>query len=155
MSGSSFASVLTLVRHIIAWMRTSRCYLHSEFKAALEALYGPQPAKPPTAAPEDTKTTLPFADRNADRDARSAGIREKKLTSKWDLQAARGTPSSAIGPSGSRTPALSTRPSSRLWVLMKVEITSVNAASFTLDPETVKGLPVHQGDRQTYRIGMF
>ena len=56
------------------------------------------------------------------------------MTSKWDFQAVRGILSlSAIGPSGSRTPAFSTRPSSRPWVLMKVEITSANAASFTLD----------------------
>lgn len=135
--------------------RTSWRYLHNEFKAALEALYGPQPAVPPTEAPDERKSTFPRAVRNAGRDARSAGIKDKKLTSKWDFHIARGIFSSAMGPSGSSTPAFSTRPSSRLWALVKVETTSVSVVSFALDPMTIKKFPVDLGGRRTYHTVIF
>lgn len=87
--------------------------LHRLFMAALLALYGPHPGMFPVAAPELMKTRRPPCEllRSSGSVARMAVTREKKLTSKCCFHCSMGTPSEAILPIGSSTPAFRMTPS--------------------------------------------
>ena len=88
-------------------------YRQSEFIAALPALYGPQLATFPTAAPELTKMIRPpFAlSFNAGSAAWMVYTKEKKLMSKCDRHCATDVDGAPMGPTGSRTPAFRMSPS--------------------------------------------
>lgn len=86
----------------------------------------------PTALLEDTNIIFPLLNRKAGIVERMAEIKEKKLMSKWVFQESRPIVASEMRPWGSRTAALSTRPSKRFRFSKIEEIVAERCDSFAL-----------------------
>jgi hypothetical protein len=136
MEGSSCARVLQQrwLSEILILPRNKTTDRHRLFIAALPALYGPQPGMPPTAAPELTKMMRPPSSlaRRSRKDSWTAVTNEKKLTSKWVLQAFTSCSGFSILETGSRTAAFKIRASIFWYLSRAVEITSANRLSSAL-----------------------